>query len=328
MHEGATPVEAMPALSSELGIDVSVKRDDCSSYAFGGNKVRQLEYYFGEAQTQNADCLLITGAVQSNFVRTAVAVARKLGMKPYIQLENRVPMTDDFYQTSGNVLLDEVFGADIRRYPEGEDEAGADRAMDELAEQLTSQGKRPYVIHLSMAHPPLGGLGYVNAGIEVFRQYQDVKEKPETIVVPSGSGLTHAGLLVGLRAMGWRVPVTGICVRRDASQQRARILDRAALLAEMIGRKGLISEADVEVDDCALLPGYGQFNPQTQEAVKLCARLEGLLLDPVYSGRTMAGLVKRARAGEIDANSRVLFIHTGGLAALFAYQNVLLKDLT
>jgi D-cysteine desulfhydrase/L-cysteate sulfo-lyase len=196
--------------------------------------------------------------------------------------------------------------------------------MDELGRELAAQGKRPYVVHLSLDHPPIGGLGYVNAGVEIFQQYQGIKEKPETIVVPSGSGLTHAGLLVGLRAMGWRVPVIGICVRRDAVQQSQRILRRAGELAEMIGRKGLIGEADVAVDDCALLPGYGQLNQQTREAVTLCARLEGLLLDPVYSGRAMAGLIKQARAGEIRPETRVLFIHTGGLAALFAYQDVLL----
>jgi D-cysteine desulfhydrase family pyridoxal phosphate-dependent enzyme len=325
MHAGDTPVEKLPAMGNSLGISLSVKRDDCTSFAFGGNKVRQLEYYFGEALAQNADCLLITGAVQSNFVRTAVAAARKLGLEPFIQLEDRVPMTDDAYQTSGNVFLDEIFGADIRRYPDGEDEAGADRAMDELGQQLAAAGRRPYVVHLSMAHPPIGGLGYVNAGLELARQV-DSTDTPDHVVVPSGSGLTHAGLLVGIRAAGWQVPVSGICVRRDAKLQRQRIAVRAAELCAMIGRPGLIGESDVEVDDCALLPGYGQLNDATREAVVMAARQEGMLLDPVYSGRTMAGLIKRARTGAFASGAHVLFVHTGGLAALFAYQNVLLEE--
>jgi D-cysteine desulfhydrase/L-cysteate sulfo-lyase len=326
MHDVATPIEVLQGLGAELGLELLVKRDDCTSFAFGGNKVRQLEYYLGEARAENADCLLITGAVQSNFVRTAVAASRKLGLEPFIQLEDRVPLTDAFYQTSGNVFLGQLFGANIRRYPEGEDEAGADREMDELGRKLAAEGRRPYVIHLSIAHAPVGGLGYVNAGVELVQQTAAGEGQPDFVVVPSGSGLTHAGLLVGLRATGWQIPVIGICVRRDTDSQRQRIKTRAGELCAMIDRPGLISDDDIIVDDCALAPGYGQLNDQTREAIILAARKDGLLLDPVYSGRTMAGLIKRARSGEIPAGSRVLFLHTGGLAALFAYQNGLLAS--
>ncbi|MBT8458396.1 MAG: pyridoxal-phosphate dependent enzyme, partial [Boseongicola sp.] len=156
-----TPIEAMENLGGELGLKLFVKRDDCTGIGFGGNKVRQLEYYLGDALAQNADVLLITGAVQSNFVRTAAAMGRRLGMACHIQLEERVPEISSLHRTNGNVFLDKLLGATLHSYPDGEDEAGADAAVEAIANDLRRNGQIPYIIPLGAQSRPLGALGYV-----------------------------------------------------------------------------------------------------------------------------------------------------------------------
>lgn len=208
-----TPIEEMPNLAAALGGDLRlyVKRDDCTGLAFGGNKIRQLEFYMGEAQAAEADTILITAAVQSNFIRSAAAAARKLGMDCHIQLEERVPRDDATYHQSGNVLIDKLLGATLYSYPDGEDEAGADARIAEIAKGLN---RRPYIIHLAPGHLPLGALGYVDAARELVGQMAESDLAFDEIVVASGSGHTHGGLLLGLRALGCDVPVTRVCVRR------------------------------------------------------------------------------------------------------------------
>ena len=313
-----TPLEAMPNLSAGFQrVALFVKRDDCTGLAFGGNKVRQLEFYLGEAQSVGADTILITGAVQSNFVRLAAAGARKLGMDCHIQLEERVPRKDSAYCNSGNVLLDRILGATIYTYSEGEDEQGADGRLNEIAGELRSQGRRPYIIRLAPGHKPLGALGYVVAAQEILHQLEDLDFSLDEIVVPSGSGHTHAGLLFGLRAFGCNVRVTGICVRRAAAAQKQRIQSRCDEIAELLGVASAVGDDDIALIDKFLPPGYGRLNQATVRAIELAARTEGLILDPVYSGRTMAGFVDRA--AEASAGSSLLFIHTGGTPAVFAY---------
>ena len=315
-----TPLDPAPNLGAALGIDLWIKRDDCTGLAMGGNKVRQLEFYLGEAKLRGADTVLITGAVQSNFACLAAAAARQLGMDIHIQLEERVSAADALYRASGNVLLDRLFGATLHPFPVGEDEAAADAALEKLARSLESEGRKPYVIHLGTEHPPLGGLGYVVAAAEIMQQACALGIGFDSLVCASGSALTHAGTLVGLRALGETMPVHGICVRRDASQQRARVAKRAAELAAMIGRTDIAPwEEDVYVSDEVHPPGYGKLNDAILEAIALTARLEGLLLDPVYTSKAMAGLIAHVRSGHIPARSRVVFLHTGGLPALFAY---------
>jgi D-cysteine desulfhydrase/L-cysteate sulfo-lyase len=315
---GPTPLEALPNLSARLGgARLLVKRDDCTGLAFGGNKVRQLEFYLGEAQARGADTVLITGAVQSNFVRLAAAAARKLGMEIHIQLEERVPKTDPAYRNSGNVLLDRLLGATLYAYRCGEDEAGADERLREIAAGLEAQGRRPYVIPLAPGHAPLGALGYVDAAREILGQIKAQGLAFDEVVVSSGSGHTHGGLLFGLRALGCPARVTGVCVRRPAEVQRPRIESRCREIAELLEVAPVVAEAEVHLIDEFLAPGYGQLNPATIEAMELAARSEGLILDPVYTGKTFAGLIKRAR--EAGPGRSLLFIHTGGTPALFAY---------
>ena len=318
-----TPMEAAPNLGGVLGVELWIKRDDCTGLAMGGNKLRQLEFHFGQAQARGADTVLVTGAVQSNLARLAAAGARRLGMGIHIQLEERVNGAGDLYRASGNVLLDRLMGVTLHSFPSGEDEAGADVALERIAGALRADGKRPYVIHSGVEQPPLGGLGYVIAAGEVAGQAAARRLAFDAIVCPSGSGLTQAGMLAGLRAAGETAPIYGICVRRAASRQQARVEGLVAELAAMIGRPRLAAEADVQVCDAVHPPGYGRLNGAVREAVSMAARLEGLLLDPVYSGKAMAGLIAHVRSGRIRLGSRVLFLHTGGLPAIFAYADEL-----
>ncbi|MDJ0630013.1 MAG: D-cysteine desulfhydrase family protein [Rhodobacter sp.] len=314
-----TPLVAAPRVSRALGIELFIKRDDLAGPSIGGNKSRQLEYYFGAAKAEDADTILITGAVQSNFARLAAAVARAEGMHPIVQLENRVPDTSKTYQSSGNVLLSRLLGAEILTYPEGEDEAGADAALHARAGDLRKAGRKPYVIPLSEGHPPLGALGYVDAAHEVLNQLGEF----DVLVVASGSGATHAGLIAGLRGAGSRARVIGSCVRREAGLQSARIgrvVDRLRRLHRGAER---VHQADIETWDGALAPGYGRLGEPAASAIRMLASYEGLLLDPVYTAKSFAAIPALVASGEIRKNSRVCFVHTGGLAAMFAYEDTL-----
>ncbi len=314
-----TPLDRMNRLSERLGIDLWLKRDDLTGLSMGGNKTRQLAYYFGAAQAQNADTILITGAVQSNYVRTAGTIAAMLGMKADLQLEQRVAGMGAQYYASGNVLLGKLAGAVHNSYPDGEDEAGADAALHARAEYLRRQGARPYIIHLGQGHPPLGALGYIRGGAELAGQMDDF----DVAVVPSGSGATHGGFLTGLRLSGVMAPVHGICVRRDGVQQLAR-MDRLTLdIAGLIGTERPFGVDQINVWDGALVPGYGQVGDKTRSAIELMLRTEGVLLDPVYTGKTFAGLLDLLANGTIKPGQKVVMLHTGGQAAVFAYQDEL-----
>lgn len=320
-QEAVTPLEHLDNLAGTLGSRaLFVKRDDCASLAFGGNKVRQLEYYFGEAVAQSCDTILITGAVQSNFCRLAAAASRKLGMECHIQMEERVPKVDPLYRQSGNVLIEKLLGAHLHSYPAGEDEAGSDANMERLADQLRSEGRNPYVIHLGPGHPPLGALGYVDAARELLDQLADRQIGIDEVVVASGSGNTHAGTLFGLRALGSAIPVTGICVRRSADLQRPRIEDRCQRIAEYLEIANPVADDAIVLDDQFLAPGYGQLNPDTEQAILMAARTEALIVDPVYTGKAFAGFIHRARQ---NPERSILFIHTGGTPGIFAYANSL-----
>ena len=320
-----TPLERLTNLEREIaGPRLYVKRDDTHPLAFGGNKVRQLEFYFGEAREAGADTVLITGAVQSNFCRLCAAFAARLGLECHIQMEDRVPTGDPLYRSSGNVLVQRLLGATLHPYPHGEDEAGADARLEEIAAGLRAEGRRPYVIHLAPGHPPLGALGYVVAARELAGQLEAMEIRPSAFVVPSGSGATHAGFLFGLRALGIDTPVLGVCVRRAADLQQPRILTRCGDIAGLLGVASPVTAADVRLTDAFLAPGYGQINGPTREAILTGASREALMLDPVYSGKAMAAFLDRAR--NATAAETLVFLHTGGTPAIFAYGNVLGED--
>lgn len=322
----ATPLERLHNLEREFARAegaprLYAKRDDAQGLAFGGNKVRQLEFYFGEALAQGADTVLITGAVQSNFCRLCAAFAAKLGIECHIQLEERVPKNDPLYRSSGNVLVDRLLGATLHSFPKGEDEAGADARLEELAGGLRNRGRNPYVIHLAPGHPPLGALGYVLGARELLDQLDTEGIEPDSFIVPSGSGATHSGFLFGMRALGCKTPVLGVCVRRDAGQQAPRILNRCDEIAALLDIPSPVSAEDVTVTDAFLAPGYGHLNEPTRAAILMGATREALMLDPVYSGKTMAAFLDFARNAEADQT--LVFLHTGGTPGIFAYGNTL-----
>lgn len=316
-----TPLEALPRLGALLDIALYAKRDDCLTLGMGGNKIRQLEFYLGPALAENADTVLITGAVQSNFVRSCSAAARKLGLFPVVQLEERVARQDPVYRNSGNVLLNRLFGATVHFFPEGEDEAAADASIDQIAARLRDQGRTPYTIHLGVDHPPLGALGYALGAVETFLQFKALGTMPDHVIIPSGSGISHSGFLCGARAIGWDVPVHGICVRRNADEQRRRLEKRIAEVDDLLEKRGTTHAQDVIVDDAMLAPGYGQMNAAVSKVITMAAHGEGFLLDPVYSGRAFAGMADLIHRNVIHRGESVVFIHTGGLPALFAYQD-------
>lgn len=322
LSHAPTPIDPLPRLGAELGLTLSVKRDDMTGLSMGGNKSRQLAFYIGEALARDADCVLITGAVQSNFAQMAVAAAARHGMEAHVQYEDRVPAMGAGYHSSGNVLLIDLMGATRHPYPHGEAEAGADFRVQELATALRSRGRRPYIIPLAPDNPPLGAMGYIEAGRELAGQYDGIDRALDMVVCGSGSGMTHAGLLVGLRAAGAKVPVTGVCVRRPAADQAGRIAARCRSIADFLGVDPVVADGDVTLFDGTLAPGYGRPTPAIAEAVRMAASLEGLFVDPVYTGKTLAGLIAMARDGTLKGK-RVLFLHTGGLPALFAYEDEL-----
>ena len=327
LTHGATPLEPLARLGAELGVELWAKRDDMTGLAMGGNKARQLEFYFGAAQREAADTVLITGARQSNFLRMTAAAAARLGMAARVQLEERVPGMGADYARSGNVLLMDLLGAERHDYPEGEDEAGADAALHALAETLRAEGRRPYIIPLAPDAPPLGALGYVAAAEEIAGQAAAAGLDFDAVVVASGSGLTHAGLLFGLRALGLAWPVMGVCVRRPAEPQGNRIRVKCREIAALLGVAPVVTDDDVQVFDGSLAPGYGRLSEAVIAAIRLAATREGLLLDPVYTGKVMAGLIALAGQGAWRPGARLLFLHSGGTPALFGYAEELRRRL-
>lgn len=317
LSQGVTPLEACPRLAKALGAGmIWVKRDDCNGLAFGGNKVRQMEYYLGEALSMGCDTLLITGAVQSNFVRTAAAACAKNGLACHVQLEARVSKSTDAYSKSGNVLLDHMLGAIIHTYPVGEDEAGADRNLEKIADRLRADGAKPYVVHLAPGHPPLGALGYVDCALELDQQLKEGDIFPDCVFVPTGSGSTHAGFVYGWRALGRGEPVIGSCVRRSRDLQMPRIVSRLKEIAELLQEVACAAEKDVHITDAFLAPGYGSAGDEVRSAIALAASCEALILDPVYTGKTFAAAFQYVRQ---HPGCEIVILHTGGGPSIFGY---------
>ena len=319
-----TPIDALSRLSSAYSPhQLFLKRDDCTGLAMGGNKARQLEFYLGDAMEQGCDVVLSTGAIQSNYMRTLAAAAAKLGLECHIQLEARVDNVSEDYLHSGNVLLDKLFGAHIHYFDKGEDEFAADKQINQLAQSFADKGRKPYVVPLAPVDQPKGALGYVLAAREIMAQIIDQNLSIDLIVVGSGSGLTHAGLLTGLRLMDVQIPVLGACVRRDAGQQHGRILSTCEKVSRMLECEGIVGSDDVWVDDVALAPGYGKASPEVMAAIAEMAKYEGILLDPVYSAKTIGAALQLIKQSQLSAYRNILMIHTGGTPALFAYRDAL-----
>lgn len=319
MFPTPTPLERLENLSRALGgPEIWIKRDDCTVVATGGNKIRKLEYLMGEALAQGADHIVTQGAVQSNHVRQTAAVARRFGMTCTALLEHRIETNDRDYLNSGNVLLDRLFDCKIEYRPSGLDmnaEAEAKGAA------LRAEGAKPYVIPGGGSNV-VGALGYVGCAQELMQQADEMGLKIDRLVTATGSAGTHAGLVVGLQGCNAGVPVLGIGVRNPKPVQEANVHRLAEATAAYVGMKGGIPRESVVANCDYVGPGYGQPTPGMTEAVLMLARLEGILLDPVYSGKAMAGLIDLIRKGQFRQDERVVFLHTGGAVGLFGYTGV------
>lgn len=310
-----TPLEHLPRLSEHLGgPQIYVKRDDCTGLASGGNKTRKLEFSMAEAIQQRADTIVTVGAVQSNHVRQTAAAACKLGLNCEVLLEHRVVDPSEPYAHSGNVLLDKIFGANLREYSSGTD---FDQAMSDVADEVRSKGGTPYIIP-GGASNKVGALGYVNCGIELLTQFKEQDLDVDHIVTATGSAGTQGGLVVGLRAMQSDIPLLGVGVSISQAAQEEKVYELACETADYIGKPGCVAREDVVANCNYIGTGYGVPTESMNEAVLMLARYEGLLFDPVYSGKALAGMIDLIRTGTFSSGN-IVFLHTGGSAALFAY---------
>ncbi len=311
-----TPLEPMANLTALLGGPrLWVKRDDCTGLSTGGNKTRKLEYLMAEAIAARADVVITQGATQSNHARQTAAAAAKLGMKCHILLEDRTGSTDPDYTDNGNVLLDRLHGATVDRRSGG---SNMQQEMEQLAEQLKADGARPYVIP-GGGSTPVGALGYVSAAMELASQAAARGLRMDYLVHATGSAGTQAGLVAGLHAINSDTKLLGIGVRAPQEKQEAMVYDLACRTAEHMRMGGGIPRELVAANCDYVGAGYGLPTAGMLEAVEMLARTEGLLLDPVYSGKGMAGLIDLIRKGYFKANDNVVFLHTGGSVALFGY---------
>ena len=314
-----TPLEEMPRLSAALnGPKFLIKRDDCTGLATGGNKTRKLEFLLADALQQGADMLVTQGAVQSNHVRQTAAAACKFGLDCHALLERRVPDRAADYETTGNVLFDHIFGTTIEFRPPGLDMNAEARAV---TEKFALNGRKPYFIPGGGSNE-IGALGYVSCAYEMLAQFDAQGLDVGWIVLASGSAGTHAGLLAGLHAAGSDIPVMGISVRQPRERQIAAVHKLAAATAAQLTDTPLSLEKTM-IDDGYVGAGYGLPTEGTIAAINLIARKEGVLLDPVYSAKGLAGMIGLTEQKFFDSQKDVVFLHTGGAAALFAYGNQL-----
>ena len=311
-----TPLEPMGNLTRLLGgPSLWIKRDDCTGLASGGNKTRKLEYLIGEALARKADIVITQGATQSNHARQTAAAAARFGMACEIFLEDRTGYAHEDYRKSGNVILDRLLGADIRHVPAGTD---MDAAMAALAAELSTAGRRPYVIPGGGSNP-IGALGYVTCALELAEQANNLALDIDLLVHATGSTGTQAGLLAGLEGSRAGIPVLGIGVRAPRPVQEEKVYSLAARTAELLGVPGAVTRERVVANCDYVGAGYGLPTPGMMEALELVARTEGVLLDPVYSGKAMAGLIDLIRKGQFTKGQNIVFLHTGGAVGLFGY---------
>ncbi|MEM9157266.1 MAG: D-cysteine desulfhydrase [Cyanobacteria bacterium P01_F01_bin.33] len=313
-----TPLEPLETLSSLLGgPKLWIKRDDCTGLAGGGNKTRKLEFLMADALEQGADTIITQGAIQSNHVRQTAAIASKLALNCEVLLEDRTSSEDPDYTENGNVLLDRLFGSSINRFPGGHD---MPVEMDELAERLTEEGRTPYVIPGGGSNP-IGALGYVNAALELLQQANDQGLRVDRLIHGTGSAGTQAGLVAGFGLSNSGISVLGIGVNAPKDKQEEKVYDLAAATADLLGVPGGVKPTQVEANCDYVGEGYGIPAQSTLEAIELFARHEGILLDPVYSGKGAAGLIDLVRQGAFGNDENIVFLHTGGSQALFAYRS-------
>ncbi|WP_306147393.1 MULTISPECIES: D-cysteine desulfhydrase [unclassified Roseibium] len=318
-----TPIEEMPRLTAHLnGPKLFIKRDDCTGLATGGNKTRKLEFLMGDALRVDADLVVTQGAVQSNHVRQTAAAACRLGLDCHVLLERRVPDRDPAYEETGNVFLDKLFGVTYEFRPDGLD---MNAEAEAVTERLRAEGRRPYFIPGGGSNA-IGALGYASCAQEIADQCAETGHSFQWLVMGTGSSGTQAGLVAGFHVLGYDLPVMGVSVRQPHERQVTAVHATTEKTLEKLGGTSIEKEK-ILVDDGYVGEGYGLPAETTLEAIHLTARQEGILLDPVYSAKGMAGLIGLIRQGFFSSDDNVLFLHTGGSTSLFAYEDQILGSM-
>jgi len=312
-----TPLEPALRLSASLGGPrLLIKRDDATGLALGGNKARKLEFLVGEALGRGATTLITAGGVQSNHVRQTAAAAARHGLRCEAILVDRVPHRGPAYTSSGNVLLISLLDARMRTVPAGTD---VEAALRSVAAEVRAAGGVPYVIPIGGSNP-VGALGYVDCAQEITTQATAMGERVGHIVHASGSSGTQAGLIAGLAALSSDIVVHGVSIDQTSAALKARVEDLAQRTLELLGPGPRNSTPPVRTYDAFVGEAYGQPTTAMWGALERAARMEALILDPVYTGKAMAGLMELVRQGTFDHNDTVVFLHTGGAPGIFAYE--------
>lgn len=318
---GPTPIEYLPRLTEAIGADVEIyaKRDDCNSgLAMGGNKLRKLEYIVPDAIASNADTLVSIGGVQSNHTRMVAATAAKIGMKCVVIQENWVPHEDAVYDRVGNILMTRLMGADSRLVDEGFD-IGIRQSWEEALQSVRDAGGKPYAIPAGASVHKFGGLGYVGFAEEVRAQEAEMGIKFDYIIVCVVTGSTQAGMIVGFAADDRAHRVIGIDGSGTPEQLRAQVRGIVDNTAELVELGRAVRDDEIVIIPDYAYPAYGVPSEETNEAIRLAARTEAMITDPVYEGKSMQGMIDLARKGYFPAGSKILYAHLGGAPALNGY---------
>ena len=318
---GPSPIQKLQRLGDGLGgqVELYAKREDCNSgLAFGGNKLRKLEYIVPDAIASGADTLVSIGGVQSNHTRMVAAVAAKVGMKCRLVQESWVPHEDAVYDRVGNIMLSRIMGADVQMVDEGFD-IGIRRSWQDAIDDVKAKGGNPYAIPAGASVHKYGGLGYVGFAEEVREQEKALGFTFDYVVVCTVTGSTHAGMVVGFAKDGRERKVIGIDASATPAQTKAQVLEIARRTADLVELGRELSEDDVVLIEDYAYPIYGVPSEETKEAIRLCARLEGMITDPVYEGKSMQGMIDLVKKGYFPAGSKVLYAHLGGAPALNGY---------
>ncbi len=318
---GATPIEKLSRLTEHLGggVELYAKREDCNSgLAFGGNKLRKLEYIIPDAIASGADTLVSIGGVQSNHTRMVAAVAAKIGFKCRLVQESWVPHEDAVYDRVGNIMLSRIMGADVRVVDDGFDIGIRDSWKNAVAE-VEAAGGKPYPIPAGASVHKFGGLGYVGFAEEVRQQEAELGFKFDYVVVCTVTGSTHAGMVVGFAADGRADKVIRIDASCTPAQTREQVLSIAQSTAELVELGRPITAEDIVLNEDYAYPIYGVPSEETKEAIRLVGRLEGMITDPVYEGKSMQGMIDLVQKGFFPKGSKVLYAHLGGAPALNGY---------
>jgi 1-aminocyclopropane-1-carboxylate deaminase len=324
---GPTPIEKLNRLSAHLGgaVELYAKREDCNSgLAFGGNKLRKLEYIVPDIIASNADTLVTIGGVQSNHTRQVAAVAAKLGLKCRLVQESWVPFEDAVYDRVGNILMSRVMGAEIDIVDDGFD-IGIRESWERAIEEVKARGGKPYPIPAGASVHKYGGLGFVGFAEEVRAQEAQLGFSFDYIVVCSVTGSTQAGMVVGFAKDGRARRVIGIDASATPGQTKVQILDIARKTADLVQLGREIADDDVVLNEDYAYPAYGVPSAETNDAIRLSARMEGMMTDPVYEGKSMQGMIDLVRKGFFPAGSKVLYAHLGGVPAINAYSYIYRK---